>query len=99
MTKTLRAKVLIYKIKGGVYPSEQQGLAVLVTKPQGQPQTSAWKQLLENEELIDPWGTPYQYKYPSVRNPLDFDLYSFGPDKTGGTEDDIYSMPIKIAGP
>ena len=43
-------------------------------------------------EVIDPWGTPYDYDRDTRSNNLStFDLYSYGPNKTddSGGEDDI----------
>jgi len=37
----------------------------------------------------DPWGSRFCYKFPGVHNPLDYDLYSIGPDKSDSTSDDI----------
>ena len=38
---------------------------------------------------LDPWGEPYQYRSPGTHNKTGYDLFSKGPDKTEGTEDDI----------
>lgn len=39
---------------------------------------------------LDPWGNEFQYCYPPEKNKSDFpDIWSFGPDKEDGTEDDI----------
>ena len=38
---------------------------------------------------IDPWGQAYLYKTPGTRNPSSYDLWSMGPDRQDGTEDDI----------
>jgi general secretion pathway protein G len=37
----------------------------------------------------DPWGREFRYKCPGTRNPMSFDLYSFGADKlsTGADAD------------
>ena len=39
----------------------------------------------------DPWGNPYVYAYPGTQNAhLDKpDIWSWGPDRQSGTEDDI----------
>ena len=42
-----------------------------------------------NKIPLDPWGEPYQYRFPGVKNKGSFDLFSKGPDKLEGTEDDI----------
>jgi general secretion pathway protein G len=38
---------------------------------------------------LDPWGSPYQYVAPGANNPNMYDLWSLGPDKASGTDDDI----------
>jgi hypothetical protein len=37
----------------------------------------------------DGWGSKYVYKSPGERNPQSYDLYSPGPDRVEGNEDDI----------
>lgn len=39
----------------------------------------------------DAWGNPLQYEYPGANHPNGdmADIYSFGPDMTAGTDDDI----------
>ena len=44
---------------------------------------------LKKHSLEDPWGQPYQYQYPGSKDPSGYDLWSNGPDKKPGTEDDI----------
>jgi general secretion pathway protein G len=47
------------------------------------------KAQVQKSALKDPWGEPYQYRNPGLKNPDSFDLFSKGQDKTEGTEDDI----------
>jgi general secretion pathway protein G len=42
----------------------------------------------KGQDPNDPWGQAYQIRCPS-ENGLDVDVYSMGPDKKGGTEDDV----------
>jgi general secretion pathway protein G len=37
----------------------------------------------------DPWNNDYFYEYPGKHKPGGYDLYSAGPDKQAGTDDDI----------
>jgi general secretion pathway protein G len=71
-----------YRLDVGKYPSTEQGLAALVTKPQNEPK---WQgPYLSKSVPLDPWGQPYQYKFPGEHG--DFDLFSFGKDgQAGGT--------------
>ena len=71
-----------YRIDTGHYPSTEQGLAALVTKPQNEPK---WEGPYLTKGLpMDPWGNPYQYKSPGEHG--DVDILSFGKDgQPGGT--------------
>ena len=68
----------IYKLDVGSYPSSDQGLQSLITRPSG---ISRWNgPYLKGEGLPeDPWGRPFVYHYPSERPGHEYDLYSLGP--------------------
>jgi general secretion pathway protein G len=76
-----------YRLDVGRYPSSQEGLAALM---RASPGDARWHGPYLRKELpLDPWGMPYQYKFPGSRQADDFELYSFGPDKaSGGSGDD-----------
>ena len=65
----------------GHYPTQQAGLSALAVAPAG---TQNWNgpYLKNKDSLIDPWGNPYQYKFPGSHG--DYDLYSFGADGREG---------------
>ena len=72
-----------YRIDIGHYPSNEQGLAALVTKPGDEPRWDGpyLRKALPN----DPWGKPYQYRFPGEKSEID--LFSFGRDgQPGGTD-------------
>ena len=71
----------IYKLDTGHYPSQQAGLQALVTAPAG---ATNWNgpYLKNKDSLTDPWGNPYQYKFPGSHG--DYDLYSYGADGREG---------------
>ena len=71
-----------YRIDTGHYPTTEQGLAALQTRPQNEPK---WEgPYLTKGVPTDPWGNPYQYKSPGEHG--DFDILSFGKDgQPGGT--------------
>jgi general secretion pathway protein G len=73
-----------YRIDTGRYPSSEQGLAALVTKPANE---SHWSgPYLQKGLPPDPWGRPYMYKFPGEHG--DYDLLTFGKDgQPGGTGD------------
>jgi general secretion pathway protein G len=45
------------------------------------------QRLLNANQLVDPWGNPYQIRIPGEIN-LDFDVYSLGADGQAGGEGD-----------
>ena len=52
----------LYKLDNGFYPSTDQGLQALVTKPSTDPIPSNWKSDGYLQELpVDPWSQAYQY--------------------------------------
>ncbi len=73
----------LYRLDNGRYPTTEQGLQSLVTKPTLEPVPNNWKSYLDRTPM-DPWGKPYQYLNPGVR--MEVDVFSFGADgQTGGT--------------
>ncbi|ENO13921.2 type II secretion system protein GspG [Marinobacter nanhaiticus D15-8W] len=77
----------LYRLDNGHYPSTQQGLQALVSKPSGSPEPRNWNPdgYLKSVPQ-DPWDNDYQYISPGVNGP--YDLYSYGADgREGGDED------------
>jgi general secretion pathway protein G len=73
----------LYRLDNARFPSGEQGLQALVTKPTTDPQPSNWKAYLERLPR-DPWGKPYQYLNPGVHGEVD--VFTFGADaQTGGS--------------
>ncbi|MCF7870594.1 MAG: type II secretion system major pseudopilin GspG [Candidatus Omnitrophica bacterium] len=77
----------LYELDNGAYPSTEQGLDALLSKPAGSPQPNNWNGPYLKKKPIDPWGSEYQYRYPSQHQRLDYDLYSFGPDQVKSDDD------------
>ena len=74
-----------YRLDTRRYPSAEQGLAALVTRPANEPSWSG--PYLKRAVPNDPWGRPYVYRSPGQRG--EFDLLSLGRDgKAGGTGED-----------
>ena len=71
-----------YRIDVGHYPSTEQGLAVLVSKPADEARWSG--PYLAKAVPHDPWGHEYQYRAPGEHG--DYDLLSFGRDGRPGGE-------------
>jgi general secretion pathway protein G len=92
---TMKTPLVQYRIHMGDYPSTAEGLEALVTAPSGK--AERWKgpytEAKGGKLPTDPWGEAYQYRYPGTRNKATggYDLFSKGPDKVEGTEDDIYN--------
>ena len=78
----------MYKLDNFAYPSTEQGLAALTTKPSGTPEAPNWRKsgYLEKPPK-DPWGQPYLYLHPGSHG--DLDVFSYGADrKPGGDGED-----------
>ena len=75
----------LYRLDNRRYPTTEQGLQALVTKPSLAPVPDNWKTGGYLEKLPkDPWGNPYQYLAPGVHG--EFDVFSFGADGQAGGE-------------
>jgi general secretion pathway protein G len=67
------------------YPSPEQGLDALVSRPANEPNWSG--PYLKKAVPADPWGHAYVYRVPGEKT--EFQLFSFGRDgKTGGSGED-----------
>lgn len=82
--KMLRGALETMRLDISRFPSEQEGLSLLVTRPTSPDIAGRWSgPYLDGEVPQDPWGRPYQYSpQPSAKQP--FTLYSFGADGTAG---------------
>lgn len=87
--KTISVQLRAYEILNRVMPTTDQGLKALVEKPTIEPIPKAWRSLLKEEGLYDPWNTKYNYENPGIHNKGEYDLWSSGPDRVSGTEDDV----------
>ena len=89
----LESALNIYKLDNYQYPSTDQGLDALVSKPSGSPQPRNYKRGGYIKKLNkDPWGKEYLYLFPGTHGELD--LYSLGPDGQP-SEDDIGNWNIE----
>jgi len=72
----------LYRLDNQRYPTGEQGLQALVTKPTTTPVPSNWRPYLEKLPQ-DPWGQPYKYLNPGLKGEVD--VFSLGADgKEGG---------------
>lgn len=96
--KMLRGALQTMRLDIGRFPTEQEGLELLMRPPADERVARAWAgPYLEDELPLDPWKNPYQYSpRPSAEQP--FSLYSFGADGRPGGEAldaDIGYLPIR----
>ena len=85
--RTISQSLELYKLDNFSYPSSQEGLAALVSKPANAKNWQKGGYLNSKSVPKDPWGNNYQYRRPGKQG--DFDLWSFGSDgKDGGEEED-----------
>lgn len=80
----------LYKLDNGLYPSTDQGLQALVTKPTMSPVPRDWKSDGYLQEVPqDPWGQSYQYISENDK----VKIFSFGPKgKEGNSEIGNWNM-------
>lgn len=77
-----------YRLDVGNFPTTEQGLSALMKAPAGKEQR--WKGPYIKEAPVDPWGQPYQYRFPGSRNvsgSRSFDIWSLGVDGVESGDD------------
>jgi general secretion pathway protein G len=93
--KAIETALKMYKLDNGNYPTTEQGLQALITKPESDPVPENWRKggyLDTNKVPVDPWGHAYIYRSPG-ENGRDYEIISLGADgKEGG---DGYNADIK----
>jgi general secretion pathway protein G len=87
--ESLRAPLMTYRMHMGDFPSTAEGLQALVAPPANRADRWRGPYITETRVPVDPWGEPYQYQYPGTRVKGSYDLWSKGPDRQSGTDDDI----------
>ena len=96
--RAIRMALLRYAMQDGTYPTTEQGLQALVTKPTLPPEPAVWEgPYIDPEFLVDPWNNKYIYRSPSTEDPEHhkYDLFSYGPDGKKGGGDDITVRDIE----
>ena len=88
---SLSAALDLFYLDAGRYPSQSEGLSVLIKRP---PSVENWNGPYLKQATLpqDPWGHPYGYKVPGQNGP--YQILSLGSDgREGGSADagDIYS--------
>jgi len=84
-----------FEVRAGRFPTTQEGLQALVTKPSSL-SDEEWDGPYLQELPKDPWGQEFIYRSPGEHN-QDYDLISKGPDKQENTPDDIANFNLSEA--
>ena len=89
----------LYYLAVKQYPSSDQGLSAMITPPEDESLAEKWRDgggpWLKNGVIpVDPWGN--ELKYELLDQGTDgtgpaFRVFSYGPDRQEGTDDDISS--------
>ena len=94
--KMLKGTLETMRLDIGRYPTQEEGLKLLVQQPTDSKLVQRWKgPYLEDGLPEDPWGNAYQYS-PQPTGTHSFVLYSYGADgKDGGTgyDADLGQLP------
>jgi general secretion pathway protein G len=74
-----------YRLDTRRYPSAEEGLQALVSKPEN---AAGWNgPYLKKAVPADPWGRPYAYRTPGQKS--EYEVFTYGRDgKPGGAGDD-----------
>ena len=84
--ETLNRSLSFYQLDNGAFPTAEQGLAALWTRPGDLP-TWNGPYVREERQLVDPWGRPMLYRLTGENRA--FTLISLGADgREGGTGED-----------
>lgn len=86
--KNFETSLKLFRMDNGFYPSTDQGLEALITKPATGRISRNYRKggYLEKKGITsDPWGNRYVYISPGTGG--DYDIISFGADNEPGGED------------
>ena len=98
--KSFEQALRLFYLDNNFYPSTEQGLDALITKPTTGKIPEKWREggyLEKNAIPLDPWGHEYIYLSPG-RNGENFEIISYGRDGQEGGEGydaDISSSEIE----
>ena len=79
--------MMSFKLSVGRFPTTEEGIKALETAPDSLGER--WKGPYVRNLPLDPWGNPFQYRFPAQNSRDGYDLWSNGPDGQPDTEDDI----------
>lgn len=78
--KTIGQALEMYRLHNSHYPSTDQGLEALVSKPSGSPEPKNWRGPYLSSMPDDPWDNPYGY----INDGSIPEIISFGADGNEG---------------
>lgn len=83
--KSLEEALGLYKLDNGSYPTTEQKLDALVSKPEVGRIPSRYREGGYLKKVpVDPWGTPYVFLSPGIHE--EYDIISYGADGEPGGE-------------
>jgi general secretion pathway protein G len=79
-----------YRVDVGDYPTNDDGgLNALWVAPSSKADRWHGPYAKGTKAPLDPWGHPYQYRYPGTHNKGSYDIWSTGPGGVDGSDDNI----------
>ena len=85
---SIQNAMALYKLDNGFYPTTDQGIQALITKPDGDPKPQNWASGGYLKKMpVDPWGNPYHYAHPGKHGAMD--IWSDGAPSDSGTPQPI----------
>ncbi|HSH14095.1 MAG TPA: type II secretion system major pseudopilin GspG [Desulfurivibrionaceae bacterium] len=77
--RVIESAMKLYRLDNHFYPSTEQGIEALVSRPTGTPEPRNWKEGGYLDRLTkDPWDNEYLYLNPGVHGEID--IFSLGAD-------------------
>lgn len=98
---SLKNSLNLFRLDFDRYPTDEEGLKVLWDSSvlASETDTAKWKKYLTEPMPNDKWGNPWGYRQISEHgDETMYDLWSYGPDKQEGTDDDITSWSSSEGG-
>jgi general secretion pathway protein G len=81
---SIQNAMALYKLDNAFYPSTEQGITALVSKPSGDPAPQNYSEGgYLKKDPTDPWGHHYHYLNPGKHGSID--IWSEGPPDSAGT--------------
>lgn len=100
--ETVAAAIEAFRADRGYYPQAATAVEVKITRDGDAVYLDAAKKIAlfnrktkspyikgTSADLTDAWDNPLLFQCPGTHNPAAYDLWSYGADKTDGTDDDI----------